>query len=104
MIGLTTQQSNLLSYLRRYMARTGGVAPTVREMMTGIGSKSPGHVHAILSRLEDRGAIRRLPGRDRAIELVGQTDLTAVPVHALLAELRRRDIRLVEADPEVVAA
>lgn len=104
MIGLTTPQSNLLTYLRRYIASTGGVAPAFSEMMEATGATSKSSVHRLLTALEERGHIRRMRDRARAIELVGHSDLSDVPVHALLAELRRRDIRLVEANPEVVGA
>ncbi|PZQ55745.1 MAG: hypothetical protein DI555_06885 [Novosphingobium pentaromativorans] len=104
MIGLTTQQSNLLAYLRRYLDSSGGVAPCFSEMMAATGAASKSGIHRLLTALEERGHIRRIPDRARAIELVDHSDLSAVPVHALLAELRRRDIRLVEANPEVVAA
>lgn len=104
MIGLTAKQSDLLTYLRSYLDSSGGVAPTVREMVAGIGSKSVGSVHSLLARLEERGHIRRIPERARAIEIVDVGLLHSVSTADLIAELRRRDIRLVEANPEVVEA
>lgn len=104
MIGLTAQQSNLLAYLRSYLQGSRGKAPSFDEMQADLGLASKSSVHRLLTALEDRGHIRRLRNQARAIELVEHSDLSAVPVRALLAELRRRDIRLVEANPEVVEA
>lgn len=104
MIGLTPQQSRLLTYLRSYLDSSGGVAPCFSEMMAHMGATSKSAIHRLLSALEERGHIRRIPARARAIELVDQSDLSGVSVRALLAELRRRDIRLVEANPEVMGA
>lgn len=102
MIALTVKQNELLAYLRRYLNSTGGVAPTVREMMAEIGIKSPGHVHAILARLEERGRIRRAPNRARAIEIVDVGPLHTVSTADLIAELERRGVGSVHTNPEVV--
>ncbi|MFK4871634.1 hypothetical protein [Novosphingobium sp. ZW T3_23] len=104
MIGLTAQQSRLLTYLRSYLDSSGGVAPTVREMVAGIGSKSVGSVHSLLARLEERGHIRRIPERARAIEIVDVGPLHSVPTADLIAELERRRAGSVQTNPEVVGA
>ncbi len=104
MIGLTAQQSRLLTYLRSYLDSSGGVAPTVREMVAGIGSKSVGSVHRLLCALEDRGHIRRAPWQARAIEIVDVGPLHTVSTADLIAELERRRVGSVQTNPEVVGA
>lgn len=102
MIALTTQQSRLLSYLKSYLSSTGGVAPSFDEMGQALGLASKSTAHRLLTKLEERGHIRRIPNRARAIEVVDVAPLHCVPTEALIAELARRDIRLVQADPEIM--
>lgn len=89
MIGLTPHQQCLYDFIRDYMAKHG-FAPTVREMAAGFGTPSPGRVHGMLRKLEERGAIRRIANRNRATELVDQDPLAGVPTAALVSELTRR--------------
>lgn len=104
MIGLTAQQSRLLTYLRRYLDSSGGVAPSFTEMMEAIGIASKSGVHRLLTALEERNHIRRVRDRARAIELVNQTGLSAVSTADLIAELERRRVGSVQTNPEVVGA
>lgn len=69
MISLTLRQTECLDFLVAYQ-RQHGVAPTVRELATGIKAGSTQRAHELLVALEGRGAIRRLPGKARAIEIV----------------------------------
>ena len=94
MIGLTAQQGRLLTYLKSYLASTGGVAPSIREMMAGIECKSLGQVHDMLCALEERRAIRRLPSRARAIEIIDIGPLHGVATAELVAELTRRGFHI----------
>jgi hypothetical protein len=54
--------------LAALMRRLGGVGPTVREC-AAVWGVSAGTARTTLARLADAGLIRRLPARDRAIEL-----------------------------------
>jgi len=58
----------LLEIERSFAQR--GYAPTVREIMAGTGIRSFRHVSEALDGLEERGIIRRLPRRSRALELL----------------------------------
>ena len=49
---------------------SGGVAPTVRELADHLNYRSPSPARRLLMGLEERGFIRRLPAKDRAIEVV----------------------------------
>jgi hypothetical protein len=62
--------------LATLMRSLGGVGPTVRQCADVWGMASVGQAHATLARLADLGLIRKLPARDRAIELC-QTFTTA---------------------------
>lgn len=72
MMGLTDRQDHALQVIRRSFDETGA-APSYREMMRALGLQSTSNVHYIMKCLEERGAIRRLPGRARAVEIVNPT-------------------------------
>lgn len=69
MMGLTKIQTRALGVIRQYIAETG-VAPTVQELTNALGLSSKSGAHRILTGLEKRGAIRRIPAQHRAIEIV----------------------------------
>ena len=52
------------------MERTGGVAPSVREIADHFHYRSPTMARRLLIGLEERGFIRRLEAKDRAIEVL----------------------------------
>ena len=61
-------------FIETYLATSGGVAPTYREIMVGVGSKSLGHVAQIVEKLERSRYLRRLPRRARAMEILKPTN------------------------------
>lgn len=66
---LTQRQADLLYFINERV-QSGGLAPTFSEMMDGVGLKSKSGIHRILTALNERGFIRRLSNRARAIEIV----------------------------------
>ena len=66
---LTPRQRDALAFLCAEIGREG-VAPTVREIAAALNLHSTGRVSLLLRGLEERGFIRRLPGRARAIEVL----------------------------------
>lgn len=70
MIGLTEKQSRLLAFLDRYIAEHGGVAPTFSEIENELDVRSRSQIWQMMKCLEQRGAIRRIKGHARAIEVV----------------------------------
>jgi len=66
---LTRKQSELLSYLNRHM-QEHEVPPSFDEMRDALGLASKSGVHRLVSGLEERGYIRRLANRARAIEIL----------------------------------
>jgi repressor LexA len=68
MMGLTAQQSRLLGFMQEQAS--SGIAPTYAEMAEHMGLASKSGICRIIYALEERGAIRRLSNRARAIEVV----------------------------------
>jgi repressor LexA len=66
---LTRKQHELLTYLQRYLG-DHGVSPSFDEMRDALGLKSKSGIHRLITGLEERGFIRRLPHRARAIEVL----------------------------------
>ncbi|HEY0129912.1 MAG TPA: transcriptional repressor LexA [Allosphingosinicella sp.] len=66
---LTRKQSELLTYIQARLAESG-VSPSFEEMKEALALKSKSGVHRLISALEERGFIRRLPNRARALEIL----------------------------------
>jgi repressor LexA len=69
---LTRKQSELLNFLTDHL-RDHDVPPSFDEMRDALGLASKSGVHRLVSGLEERGYIRRLANRARAIELLKPT-------------------------------
>ncbi len=66
---LTRKQHELLCFIHDRLSETG-VSPSFEEMKEALDLKSKSGVHRLISALEERGFIRRLPNRARALEVV----------------------------------
>jgi repressor LexA len=77
---LTRKQSELLTYIQQRL-KEKGVSPSFEEMKDALQLKSKSGVHRLISALEERGFIRRLPNRARALEILRLPDAQA-PVAA----------------------
>jgi len=66
---LTHQQEKLLQFINNFQLKSN-VTPSFDEMKDGLGLKSKSGIHRILSALEERGYIRKLNNRARAIEVL----------------------------------
>jgi repressor LexA len=66
---LTSKQNELLRYIDARLSETG-VSPSFEEMKDALDLKSKSGVHRLISALEERGFIRRLPNRARALEVL----------------------------------
>lgn len=69
---LTFKQRDVLIYLKAYLAENEGVSPSYAEIAAATNHSSKSVVMYTLRRLEERGFIRRLPYRTRAIQVVGE--------------------------------
>ena len=65
---LTAKQHELLLFINKRLNESG-VSPSFDEMREALDLKSKSGVHRLISALEERGFIRRLPNRARALEL-----------------------------------
>ena len=66
---LTKKQKNLLLYINKKI-RSTGVSPSYEEMKNSLSLKSKSGIHRLISALEERGFIRRLPHKARALEVL----------------------------------
>lgn len=65
---LTRKQHELICFINDRLADSG-VSPSFEEMKDALDLKSKSGVHRLISALEERGFIRRLPNRARALEV-----------------------------------
>mgnify|MGYP002845277587 FL=1 len=66
---LTAKQYELIRFIQQRLEDTG-ISPSFEEMKEALDLKSKSGVHRLISALEERGFIRRLPNRARALEVV----------------------------------
>ena len=74
---LTRKQYELLTFISRRLAKDG-VSPSFEEMKDALGLKSKSGIHRLIGGLEERGFIRRLPHRARALEVLRRPDEVAL--------------------------
>lgn len=98
MIALSRRQSDLLDFLRSYVAKNG-FAPSFEELKAFLGAGSKSRVFCLLTGLEDKGYIRRLPRRARAIEIVPTRDYHAAdcPCDACASARYSEQVKLIQA-------
>jgi repressor LexA len=73
---LTRKQHELLTYIHEKLGETG-VSPSFEEMKDALELRSKSGVHRLISALEERGFIRRLPNRARALEILRMPEAKA---------------------------
>ncbi len=78
---LTKKQHELLMFINQRLASTG-VAPSFDEMKDALRLRSKSGIHRLISGLEERGFIRRLPHRARALEVIKLPGESAVAASA----------------------
>ena len=66
---LTKKQKNLLLFINKKI-RSSGVSPSYEEMKISLNLKSKSGIHRLISALEERGFIKRLAHKARALEVV----------------------------------
>ncbi|WP_121114424.1 transcriptional repressor LexA [Croceibacterium ferulae] len=70
---LTAKQHELLQFIQQRLEATG-ISPSFEEMKEALDLRSKSGVHRLISALEERQFIRRLPNRARALEVLRQPD------------------------------
>ena len=66
---LTAKQHELLHFIQERLD-SSGISPSFEEMKEALGLKSKSGIHRLISALEERGFLRRLPNRARALEVL----------------------------------
>ena len=66
---LTKKQKNLLLFINKKL-RSTGVSPSYEEMKESLNLKSKSGIHRLISALEERGFIKRLAHKARALEVI----------------------------------
>ena len=66
---LTKKQKNLLLFINKKL-RSSGVSPSYEEMKESLNLKSKSGIHRLISALEERGFIKRLAHKARALEVI----------------------------------
>lgn len=75
---LTRKQYELLMYIDKSL-KEDGVSPSFDEMKEALGLKSKSGIHRLITGLEERGFIRRLAHRARALEVLKLPENSALP-------------------------
>lgn len=75
---LTRKQHELLMFINERL-KEAGVPPSFDEMKDALDLRSKSGIHRLIKALEERGFIRRLPNRARAIEVVRLPESTTPP-------------------------
>src|SRR5438045_9249255 len=70
---LTRKQFELLRFIHERLKETG-VPPSFDEMKDALDLRSKSGIHRLITALEERGFIRRLPNRARALEVIKLPD------------------------------
>jgi repressor LexA len=83
---LTQKQKDLLMLIHARLQETG-VPPSFDEMKEALDLKSKSGIHRLITALEERGFIRRLPHRARALEIIRMPESSAGPASAHAAGL-----------------
>ena len=93
---LTRKQSELLRFIHDRL-QAEGVPPSFEEMKEALDLRSKSGIHRLIMALEERGFIKRLANRARAIEVLRLPESATVQTPArparLLAERHRRQPR-----------
>jgi repressor LexA len=103
---LTRKQHELLLYINQRLGESG-ISPSFDEMKEALGLRSKSGIHRLISALEERGFIKRLAHRARALEVVRLPDTTvAPPPRGFAAKVVKADfpgVRKPERDTESVS-
>ena len=66
---LTKKQKNLLVFINKKI-RSSGISPSYEEMKNSLNLKSKSGIHRLISALEERGFVKRLAHKARALEVI----------------------------------
>lgn len=79
---ITSRQHDALRFVAGYQEAHGGVSPSFDEIAAALGLRAKSSVSMLLTQLEERGWIRRIKRKARAIELVISVTIPRAPDNA----------------------
>ena len=82
---LTKKQHELLTFINQRITESG-VSPSFDEMKEALDLRSKSGIHRLITALEERGFLRRLPHRARALEVLRMPDSATAPMMATPAQ------------------
>jgi repressor LexA len=94
---LTSKQHELLQFISQRLGETG-VSPSFDEMREALDLKSKSGVHRLISALEERQFIRRLPNRARALEVLKLPEIAVPSAATETSNFRRPALQSVAND------
>src|SRR5512139_4171175 len=94
---LTRKQFELLRFIHERLTEAG-VPPSFDEMKDALDLRSKSGIHRLITALEERGFIRRLPNRARAIEVIKLPDSVAHGIGGGNGRARRFTPSVIEGD------
>jgi len=100
---LTRKQHELVRFIQARLEETG-VSPSFEEMKEALDLKSKSGVHRLISALEERGFIRRLPNRARALEVLRQPENVTRPASVSRPVATPQTMRPAAARPALATA
>ena len=90
---LTKKQRELFLYLEERISESG-VTPSFEEMMKKVGLKSKSGIHRLISGLEERGFIKKLPFKARAIEILKSSNTKQKSLDNKIAKINNHIVAL----------
>jgi len=78
---LTKKQKELYDYLKNYIS-SNEISPSFEEMKSAVNLKSKSGIHRLITSLEERGFIKRLKHKARAMEIIDELEKTKRKVYA----------------------
>ena len=85
---LTRKQNELLLFINKRL-NDDGVSPSFDEMKEALRLKSKSGIHRLITGLEERGFLRRLPHRARALQVLKLPEAAAMPAPNVMPMLAR---------------
>lgn len=83
---LTPKQHKLLIYIDSFIKETGH-CPSFEEMKEAVGLKSKSGIHALLNSLEERGFVRKLAHKARALEVIKLPDADVKSLNSMTSSI-----------------
>lgn len=92
---LTKKQYNLLKYIDTQLKKTG-VAPSFDEMKTHAGLKSKSGIHRLINSLIERGFLKKLPNKARALKVIKMPEINLTNKNIIYQRIPQESLAVYE--------